>query len=61
LEAREGKPLRELQLEVLNSVIAEEEKRPQDFTSEERDYLKGLRDQLLARDQPLKPAYPFAK
>jgi hypothetical protein len=44
--------LREMQLEVLDWIIAEEAKRPQDFTDEERQTLQKYRNQLVQDNQP---------
>ncbi len=55
------KTMRDVQIEVLEWTIAEEERRPKDFSVEERKYLKGVLIGLRKSDKALPPRWPFAK
>ena len=55
IEKNKHKSLQEMQLEVLDWVIAEEAKRPADFTDKEREKLTSLRDCLAKDKKPLPP------
>jgi hypothetical protein len=62
-EKNKDKTLSQMQLEVLDWVIAEESKRRGDFTDEERRELQALRKKLVKGGKPLAPmgipAYEF--
>jgi hypothetical protein len=61
-EQRKDKSLRELQLEALQWVLAEEQKAPKQYSEEDRAYLKELISKLEAGTEPLPPAsWPVAK
>jgi hypothetical protein len=53
--------MRDIQIEVLEWTIAEEEKRPEDFSIEEREHLKAVLAKLRQSKDPLPPRWPFAK
>jgi hypothetical protein len=52
-EKNKDKTLYQMQLEALDWVIAEEAKRPRDFTDEERRHLQRLRKKLVKSGKPL--------
>jgi hypothetical protein len=52
-EKNKEKTLCQMQLEALSWVIAEEAKRPGDFTDEEKQYLQKLRKKLVEGGKPL--------
>lgn len=60
-ESRQKKSLRELQIETLEWVIAEEAKRPKDYIDEEREYLSSVLKELRDRKEPLSPSWPFVR
>lgn len=60
-EARKDKSLRELQIESLEWTIAEEAKRPQDFTDVERTHLQKVLAKLRTSDKPLPAASLWAR
>jgi hypothetical protein len=53
LEKRKDKPLGQLQLEVLDWVIAEEAKQPSKYSDEERSHLREIRKNLEGGQKPL--------
>jgi hypothetical protein len=59
-EARRDKSLYEMQLEVLDWVIAEEAKMPQDYTAEERAELQEIRRELTASGKAMRSGSFFA-
>lgn len=54
-EKNKHKPLFDLQLEVVDWVIAGEAKRPRDFTDAEREELQQIRRKLVESKKPLPP------
>lgn len=60
-QTHQDKSLRELQIEVLEWVIAEEDKIPEKYNEVDRDKLRTKLDNLQKSDQPLKPSWPFAR
>lgn len=60
-ESRKEKSLRELQIETLEWVIAEEAKRPKDYIDKEREYLSDVLKKLKNGKEPLPPKWPFVK
>lgn len=54
-EKHKTKTMFEIQLEVLDWVIAEEAKRPADYSDEEREFVKMIREELLRRRVPMPP------
>lgn len=52
-EGHKDKSLYQIQLEVLDWVIAEEAKKPKDYSDEERDFLAGVRAELVRRGEPM--------
>jgi hypothetical protein len=60
-EERKEKSLRELQLEVLEWVIAEETRSPDKFSDAQQDRVRKRLAELRKSKAPLKPAYPFAR
>jgi hypothetical protein len=61
LESRQQKTLLELQIESIEWTIAEEAKRPDDYSDGERKYLNGYLERAREATEPLPPAYPFPK
>jgi hypothetical protein len=59
--SHKDKTMRDVQIEVLEWTIAEEERRPSDFSVEERNHLRGLLIELRRSDKSLPPRWPFAK
>jgi hypothetical protein len=55
------KTLRDLQIEALEWTIAEEEKRPKDYSVEERSELRQMLKELRQSKEALKPGWPFAR
>ena len=60
-EPRKDRSLRELQIETLKWIIAEEAKTPSSYSPEERVYLKDLLRKLGAAKTPLPPSVPWAQ
>jgi hypothetical protein len=60
-KTHKDKSMREIQIEVLEWTIAEEEKRPNDVSVEERNHLKTVLAKLRRASEPLPPRWPFAK
>jgi hypothetical protein len=60
-KTHKAKSMRDIQIEVLDWTISEEEKRPKDFSIEERRYLKAILAKLRQSGDPLPPRWPFAK
>ena len=60
-EARRKNTLRELQVEVLQWVIQEEAKSPEDYSDAERRHLKNTLRKLEESRDALKPTWPFDK
>ena len=59
--ARKDKTLVELQIEALKWVIAEEAKRPKDYSDRERKYLARALNDMRATGRPLAASWPFGK
>jgi hypothetical protein len=55
------KSLREIQIESLEWVLAEEVKRPNVYDIEERRHIESILTKLEASDKPLPPSWPFSK
>jgi hypothetical protein len=53
--------LREIQIESLEAIIAEEEKSPKDYSIAERNFLKAQLAALRKSNKPLPGAVPFAR
>ncbi len=60
-EERKDKSLRELQLEVLEWVLAEETKSPETYSEDQRERVRKHLEELRQSKVPLKPGYPFAR
>jgi hypothetical protein len=60
-ETRKDKSLRELQIETLEWVIAEEAKTPEKYSNRERAFLKKVLTKLRTAKEPLKPSVPWLK
>lgn len=58
-EKNKQKTLFEMQLEVLDWVIAEEAKRPGDYSDVERQFVRDIRAELLKRREPMQPGNYF--
>jgi hypothetical protein len=58
---RKDKSLRELQLEVLEWVLAEETAAPEKYSDAQRERAKKRLNDLRESKSPLKPGFPFAK
>jgi len=58
---RKDKWLRELQLEVLEWILAEETASPETYSDAQRERTKKCLDELRESKSPLKPGFPFAK
>jgi hypothetical protein len=60
-EKNKEKTLYQIQLEALDWVIAEETKRPGDFTDKEKQSLQKLRKRLVEGGKPLPPGHYYAR
>jgi hypothetical protein len=60
-ETRKDKALRELQIEVLEWIIAEEVKTPANYPDRERASLKDVLTKLRAAKKPLLPSVPWVR
>jgi len=58
---RKDKSLRDLQLELLEWVLAEETRSPEKYGDAERDRVRQRLEALRKSNAPLKPGYPFAR
>lgn len=60
-EARTEKSMQDLQIEVLEWVIAKEEKASKKYSKKEIAYLSDILTNLRKAKMPLKPAWPFSR
>ncbi len=60
-EAHKDKSLRELQLEALEWVIAEEAKKPTKYPKSERAHLSGISEKLQSSKDPLPATVPWSR
>jgi hypothetical protein len=60
-EARHDKSLKDLQIEILEWIVAEEEKNVEKYDENERDRKQRLLDRLRESEAGLKPSWPFAR
>lgn len=60
-QTRQDKPLKEVQIEILEWIVAEEHKTPDKYSTKELEGRQQLLDKLRMSDDPLKPSWPFAR
>jgi hypothetical protein len=60
-KTHKDKPMREIQIEVLEWTIAQEKQKPEDYSAEELQNLNTLLTTLRNSQNPLPPHFPFAK
>jgi hypothetical protein len=60
-EERKNKSLRDLQIEVLEWVLAEETKSPEAFSDVQRERVEKQLTALRKSKTPMKPGYPFSR